>query len=292
MHIIDTPWSTRKKITCLASSGVRTIIRYYNFSNSASLPEKCLQRDEAQVIVANGMNIAVVFQQGQNAVECFSKAKGFAAGQRAYRHAHDDIGQPNDSAVYFAVDFDAGPEDLASAIIPYFAGVREAFAANCYGEPAYKVGVYGSGLVCDTLVDKGLAELRWLSMSHGFRGTREALKAGRYHLAQRGPEAILCGLDVDYNDANPQHQDFGAFSLAVPATLIARPTASGQPFRVTARNGLLLREGPGTNFEITGGLRLDQVVFVCSTANGWALVDIEGDGRNDGYVAAAMLEAV
>ena len=31
---------------------------------------------------------------------------------------------------------------------------------------------------------------------------------------------------------------------------------------------------------------------MCATANGWALVDIEGDGRSDGYVAAAMLEAV
>ena len=99
MHIIDTPWNTRKQIACLASSGVRTIIRYYNFSNSASLPEKCLQRDEAQIIAAHGMNIAAVFQQGQNAVESFSKAKGYAAGQRAFRHAHDDIGQPSGSAV-------------------------------------------------------------------------------------------------------------------------------------------------------------------------------------------------
>ena len=124
------------------------------------------------------------------------------------------------------MDYDAGPEDLASAVIPYFEGVREAFAANCYGGPSYAVGVYGSGLVCDTLFDKGLAELRWLSMSHGFRGTREALKAGRHHLAQRAPEAKLCGLDVDYNDANPHHPDFGAFTLAVPAALLARLAAS------------------------------------------------------------------
>jgi hypothetical protein len=52
-------------------------------------------------------------------------------------------------------------------------------------------------------------------MSRGFRGTKEALQAGQFHLNQVPPEKILCGLDVDFNEPNPARPDFGAFTIAV-----------------------------------------------------------------------------
>jgi hypothetical protein len=290
MSIIDTPNSTKNKLPCLLSQGVKTIIRYYNFSNSQSLPEKCLKLDEAQAIVSHGLDLAVVFQQRQNCVEDFSKSKGIAAGRRAFRHAHDAIGQPPGSGIYFAVDFDVAPDAIASSVIPFFEGVREAFDSESYGGPGYRVGVYGSGLLCDTLVDRGLATLRWLTMSRGFRGTREALQDGRYHLAQRYPEAKICGISVDYNEANPAMPDFGAFTIAPDSTARAVPAGAGERHRVTARSGLRLREGPGSQFEIIGGLQPDQIVFVVSIVEGWALLDLEGDGRVDGYASVGFLE--
>jgi hypothetical protein len=58
-------------------------------------------------------------------------------------------------------------------------------------------------------------------MSRGFRGTREALQAGAFHLSQVPPEKVLCGLDVDFNEPNPARPDFGAFTLAVaPGELV------------------------------------------------------------------------
>ncbi|MYL84828.1 DUF1906 domain-containing protein [Desulfovibrio aerotolerans] len=290
MSIIDTPNNTKNKLSCLLSQGVKTIIRYYNFSNSQSLPEKCLKLDEAQAIVAQGLEIAVVFQQRQDSAEDFSKSTGIAAGRRAFRHAHDSIGQPTGSGLYFAVDFDPDASVISSRIIPFFEGVREAFDMECYGGPGYRVGVYGSGLLCDTLVDKGLATLRWLSMSRGFRGTQDALKDGRYHLAQRYPEARICGISVDYNDGNPAMPDFGAFTIAADRPTLAMQAGTGERYRVTARNGLRLREGPGSQFDIIGGLQSDQIVVVVSIAEGWALLDLEGDGRVDGYASAGFLE--
>ena len=97
MSIIDTPFNTKSKASCLVSQGVRTAIRYYNFSNSLNFPEKRLELAEAQALSAHGVQIAVVFQQRQDQVADFTELKGVATGRRAYRHAQDSIGQPNDS---------------------------------------------------------------------------------------------------------------------------------------------------------------------------------------------------
>src|SRR6266566_799990 len=213
MSIIDTPFNTESSITCLLSKGVRTVIRYYNFSNSRTLPEKAMELAEAQALAAHGMQIAVIFQQRQNQVADFSELKGVAAGRRAYRYAHDNIGQSADSAIYFGVDFDASGNEFENNVAPYFGGVKRAFAEESGGNPEYRIGAYGSGSVCTTLAEKGLIEFTWLAMSRGFRGTREALSAGQFHLAQRAPAETLCGLGVDFNDSNPDRPNFGAFTI-------------------------------------------------------------------------------
>jgi hypothetical protein len=213
MSIIDTPANTTAQLTCLKSKGVITIIRYYNFRNSTQLPEKRLLLPEAQAIAAKGIQIAVVFQQGQNSASAFSDEQGHKAGLRAFTYARDNIGQPNGSGIYFSVDFDASTSEVNQKIAPYFRGVRRAFSEESGGGPSYRVGVYGSGLVSSMLTDKGLIELTWLAMSRGFRGTEDAIEAGEFHLNQLPPEMTLCGLDVDFSDPNPARPDFGAFTL-------------------------------------------------------------------------------
>src|SRR5574341_1064293 len=143
MSIIDIPFNTASRIPSLVSQGVRTVIRYYNFSNSQSFPEKRLELAEAQMLAAQGMQIAVVFQQRQNRVEDFTASKGVAAGRRAYRHAQDNIGQPAGSGIYFAVDFDASRSEIEHNITPYFEGVTRAFAEESGGTPEYRLGAYG-----------------------------------------------------------------------------------------------------------------------------------------------------
>lgn len=215
MSIIDTPFNTTSKLACLKSKGVTTVIRYYNFRNSQQLPNKRLEPPEAQALTASGMQIAVVFQQGQNSAAAFSDAQGFKAGLAAFRHARDKINQPTGTAIYFSVDFDASSGETNQRVVPYFQGVKRAFAQESGGGPSYRVGVYGSGLVSSILTAKGLIEFTWLAMSRGFRGTKEAIQAGAFHLNQVPPEKILCGLGVDFNESNPARPDFGAFTLAV-----------------------------------------------------------------------------
>jgi hypothetical protein len=289
MSIIDTPFNTQSSLACLSSKSVSTVIRYYNFSNSRTFPEKAMQLAEAQALGAHGMQIAVVFQQRQNQVADFSELKGVAAGRRAYRYAHDSIGQPSRSAIYFSVDFDATTGEIKNNIVPYFEGVKRAFVEESGGAPDYLVGAYGSGSVCTTLTENGLIEFIWLAMSRGFRGTKEALSAGQFHLAQRAPAEIVCGLDVDFNDPNPARPNFGAFTIEDDTEPDRPGTGLGERFKVIARSGLRLREGPGTQFEVIGGLRPGQIIFVVSINDGWASVDVEGDGHIDGFASAGFL---
>ena len=249
MTIIDTPFKTTSSIACLRSRGVRTVIRYYNFSNSGTFPNKRLELPEAEALSSNEMQIAVVFQQRQDRLADFSESKGFAAGRTAFRHAQNSIGQPANSGIYFSVDFDASNSEITNAVIPYFKGVRNAFTQESGGgDPEYRVGVYGSGLVSSRLTEEGLIQLTWLAMSRGFRGTREALEAGEFHLAQRAPATTLCGLGVDFNDSNPNRPDFGAFTIDADVVPPSPLATIGQQHRVTARSGLRLREGPGSQF--------------------------------------------
>lgn len=293
MTIIDTPFNTEAKIACLKDKGVSTVMRYYNFSNSSVFPRKRLELPEAEALSANGIQIGVVFQQRQNQAADFSDLKGFAAGRSAFRQAQNSIGQPAGSGIYFSVDFDASTSEINNNIIPYFEGVKRAFSEESGGNPAYRVGVYGSGLTSSRLRQRELIDLTWLAMSRGFRGTKQAIQAGEFNLNQIPPDSHLCGLGVDFNETNPDGRDFGSFTIDVEAVAPVPIATNGQNLqRVIARAGLRLREGPGTQFDIIGGLTFGQIVSVASVTNGFARVDVEGDGQVDGFASAAFLEPV
>lgn len=289
MPIIDTAWNTTSKLSCLAAQDVKTIIRYYNFSNSQSKPEKCLTLAEAEAICARGMNIAVVFQQRQNRAEDFSELKGYEAGRRAYRYALNDIGQPEGSGIYFGVDFDASTEEIKSYVVPYFEGVQRAFNEVSGDRPIYRVGIYGSGATSCALSKKDLCSLIWLAMSRGYRGTREALNNGTYHLEQRAPEAVVCGLSVDYNFANPQKSDFGAFVVPYEA-LLKQPGFTTKTHQVISRSPLRLREGPSKDDDVISSLQPGRCVVATPVNAEWCSIDVEGDGLIDGFAASAYLK--
>src|SRR5262245_5567258 len=137
MSIIDTPFSTTSRLSCLKQQGVRTVIRYYNFENSRVFRDKKLELPEAEALAANGFEIAVVFQQRQDRASDFSDLNGFAAGREAFRHAAHSIGQPAGSGIYFSVDFDASNSEIRNNIIPYFQGVRRAFQQESGGNSQY-----------------------------------------------------------------------------------------------------------------------------------------------------------
>lgn len=204
--IIDTSTKTTTITEKLKNAGIQTVIRYYD---SFGHGEKLLDKEEAIALSQSGLDIMVVFEDSNNETNLFNYDRGLADATAALDWAKNQINQPSNSAIYFAVDYDATPSELESNIIYYFQGIQKAFEA----QNDYTVGAYGSGLVINKLKELGLCSYRWLSMSTGFYGSRQALLDGEYELNQIAPSANLCGIEVDYDERNSDVFDIGSFIL-------------------------------------------------------------------------------
>jgi len=118
-----------------------------------------------------------------------------------FDYAINTIGQPGNTAIYFAVDYNATKSDLADRIVPHFRAIN---AINDGGEFSrkFRIGAYGSGLTLETLLDEGLAELAWLSQSTGHRRSRAFKRSNRWTIFQHLPSR-LCGITLDRDTLNP-----------------------------------------------------------------------------------------
>ncbi len=80
------------------------------------------------------------------------------------------------------MDYDAEDSEVKGGILDYFTAIKQVFT-NLGGE--YKIGVYGSGAVCQYIKDtKNLAQFSWLSMSTGWRGYQSYLDGKTWNLRQ------------------------------------------------------------------------------------------------------------
>jgi Domain of unknown function (DUF1906) len=136
--------------------GIKTIIRYYDHEDE-TLPGKTLRRGERDIIVTNGFRVAVVFQHRNNQFASFTALRGRRDAARSLLLAAENS-QPKGSAIYFGVD---GPWKTPSELTNIMAYFHEV-SAMLIGA-GYRVGVYGSGRICNTLLASGLAELCWLA---------------------------------------------------------------------------------------------------------------------------------
>ncbi len=136
---LDTASSCTNVASTVKSNGYSFIGRYYgNYK---------LTLKEAQALSKAGVQIVALWESGSpTSSSYFSYNKGTADGKTAYNYAKDTIGQPSGTPIYFAVDYDASASDVSGVILQYFNGVHDAFSD--LGNQ-YKIGVYGSGAVCN-----------------------------------------------------------------------------------------------------------------------------------------------
>jgi hypothetical protein len=282
--VMDCSSVTTARLTCLSGAGVKTIIRYY--ARDTGNPAKVVRKAEAQAIAAAGMRLGVV-QESRNGDKPsgFSKDLGFADGRHSRAYAHSEIGQPEGTAIYFGVDFDASANQITNLIVPYFRGVAEAFA-EANGLPSYRVGAYGSGRTLRALLTAGLAEFAWLAQSTGWAGHAAFLASGDWALNQRA-STTLCTIGIDPDDPNPARLDFGDF---VPASIAVGPVTGGIMMVVNASGGLRMRAGPGTEFDVIRLLPFGTRVTAGTASGSWIMVDLGGDGGSDGFVHSAFLK--
>lgn len=282
-RIIDTSSNTTEIAEALKEDGITCVTRYYCSDN---YEEKRLGKIEAEALSNAGIKISVVYQNSQNDVSDFTGEKGFDAGLEAFSYARDIIGQPFGSVISFAVDFNPSDEEMIENILPFFSGVKEAFFKESDGDNTYEVGAYGSGLVCNVLLDEELCSYRWLSMADNFHGTIEALENGDYELRQvfSEPRAEILGLPVNYN-LQKTHPP-GSFNV----TSSSLESVGGGMCFVNVREGnqLPLKSGFQIDAPIIANMKKDQIVNVIDVIDSMAYLKTEMN--NEQYTGFASFE--
>ena len=188
---------TSDTITCLQQKGIQFVGRYY--SRTTHITGKKLTASEAQLLSASGIDVVAVYEDAPTAYSYFSADRGTADAEGALAQAAD-VGQPEGSAIYFSVDYDASNSEIAANINAYFAAVAAAIGTK------YRIGIYGSGAACTAMMTAGFAQLAWLSQSTGFNGT----KTFTQWVIKQGAEGSICGLN---SDSDVAQGDFGGFRV-------------------------------------------------------------------------------
>jgi hypothetical protein len=181
--------------------GINTIIRYYDHENE-TLPGKTLRKTERDLIMANGFKVAVVFQHHNDQLGSFSAVRGRQDAERSLALANENS-QLRGSAIYFGVDGPWKTPFQLSNIMSYFQEVKEKLR-----RVGYRAGVYGSGLVCNTLLRNALADLCWLAAPTTWPEYLDYYPTKQWKLVQLS--TTQCGgRSVDFNLANGT--DYGQF---------------------------------------------------------------------------------
>lgn len=112
---------TAAKAKTLYDNGYRYIGRYLT-GNS-----KKITRTEAQIIFDAGLKFFPIYQSSANYLEYFTPQQGADDAQKA-KKAATELGLPENTIIYFAVDFDCLDYQITNNVIPYFERVHNEMA--------------------------------------------------------------------------------------------------------------------------------------------------------------------
>jgi hypothetical protein len=203
---ISTSKATGADASCLYAQGVRAVLRYYSKSKW-----KCITKSEANALVTAGIELGIFYEDAPTSKKYFTvdRAKQDVANAVALAAL---LGQPQGSAIYFTVDYDASEQDLG-VVASYFETLKKAIA-----DAGYLVGVYGSGRVCKKIKDSTqLATYSCLAESRAWGGTSTYTT---WDILQVPGGTALCSLngaqpgkEADYETCHAQ-DDYGGFTLS------------------------------------------------------------------------------
>lgn len=147
---------TPSTIGTLINGGYSFVGRYLNF----------LKPEEKECISGRGLYIVSLYERGNpTQIRYFTTAQGENDAADAIRAARS-IGQPTETPIYFTVDYDASPSDIAGGITQYLQAIKRVFAER--GDP-YKLGLYGSGAVLSHF--ENTYTYTWLAGATAWRGS-------------------------------------------------------------------------------------------------------------------------
>ncbi|MFZ2647351.1 MAG: glycoside hydrolase domain-containing protein [Lactococcus chungangensis] len=158
---------TPAMIKTLVDNDVEIIGRYLTgtVGVGAEKRDKNLTVEELQNIFAAGLSVFPIYQDGGWSEDYFSESQGKEDAQLAAQAANN-LGIPNLTIIYFAIDVDIQDGDIDGTVIKYFQGINSYLDYN-----GYQIGVYGTRNVCAKVINSGLAQTAFVSdMSTGYSG--------------------------------------------------------------------------------------------------------------------------
>jgi LysM repeat protein len=175
----------------LVKNGVTHVGRYLPTTDW-----KGLSLVEVEVIKEAGLNLISIYEKGSTKASYFTKDQGVEDATHAYQLAKS-LNQPEGTAIYFTVDYDAQTKDFAD-ILNYFQGVKDTLQS-------YKVGVYGKFETIVLLQTKKLADYFWqtYAWSNGQR-------AKNLHLFQYKNDTTAYGLSFGIDLVNIENAECGS----------------------------------------------------------------------------------
>lgn len=180
---------------------VNTVIRYYDHTNE-TIRGKTLKPAELDLLARNGFDAMVVFQHNNNQITSFTAARGNSDAIRSLELAGVNR-QPAGSAIYFGVDGGWNSAADLAKVKTYFTQAAPRIRAG-----GYKVGAYGSGMVCTELLKTGLADLCWLANATGWPGYAAFKATNQWTMTQTLPRNCG-GKNVDFNTVNAAFREIG-----------------------------------------------------------------------------------
>jgi len=327
--IIDTPNNAAKFATKLSAHDVKVVVRYFARKTQAGLGEKIMASDgnivdgvrEPTVLIRHGISIVSLYQYRNNLAAKFldgledtgSAKAEVAADAKAALEQAKLVGQPEGSAIYFGVDFNASKSaqlvrsrnggvapnrDVVNAVLEYFRVIGQTVGKS------YAIGVYGNGFVNRILRDEKLVSYNWISASRSHEETSDFYNRGQWHLFQNQIDrrwfeaAGKCstGLDIDTNVQNPRVSDIGAWGTGAVDARRTQTIFDQRRFVVRATPVFRQSGGAGGVIE-RQNCRSDTRVLkhgnvrILAQSGGWSNADIDEDGNADGFVANSDLTA-
>jgi LysM repeat protein len=149
---------------------------------------KGLDKGELNDLLANGLELCLVYQAGTNTI-LGGRNVGISQAQTAQSEINR-LGLPAKSVVYFAADWDAQPHEQA-AIDEFLRG-----AASVLG--AERVGIYGSYDVMDRTMKSGAAKWFWQTYAWSRGRVRQGIHLYQYLNGQNLNGAVdFCRTSLD-----------------------------------------------------------------------------------------------
>ncbi|HVJ50101.1 DUF1906 domain-containing protein [Desulfitobacterium sp.] len=194
------------QLTSLKSNGYSFIGRYY-CADTSNL--KLLTLAEAQRISSAGLDTIVVYQDANNYPGAFSYTIGVSDCNNAIARA-GTVGQPYNTAIYFAVDYDAAGGGTLANIDEYFRGISDAMRTyKQVNGGGWNIGIYGGIGTVDYMYGKYGIYNVWQTIA--WSGTSISSHANVYQ------KAIKAFIDVDGKslevDLDTSYSGIGSFRV-------------------------------------------------------------------------------